>query len=166
VNIDVSTFKNGFHGDCSGMFVAGTASAADTALINATKLALDRAIAVCGPGVPLTAIGDAIQPVADAGGYGVVETFTGHGIGKEFHMAPYIFHHRNGYPGVMRPGMVFTIEPIFNASRDIQCVQLDDGWTIITSDGARSAQFEQTLVITDTGVEVMTQHEHVREKFA
>lgn len=102
--------------------------------------------------------GRVIQDIADREGFGTVAGFTGHGIGKEFHMAPHIFHFRNNHAGVMRPGMVFTIEPILNATMQGDVVTLDDDWTVITVDGARSAQFEDTIVITEDGHDVMTRH--------
>jgi len=165
LNIDVTVYHGGYHGDCSAMFTVGTPSAADVDLIATTKEALDSAIAICGPGVPLTAIGDTVQRIADAKRFAVVECFTGHGIGASMHMAPNIFHHRNSQPGVMAPGMVFTIEPILNATPRAGVLQMRDGWTIITTDGARSAQFEQTLVITENGADIMTRHEHCPERF-
>ena len=158
INIDVSVYFNGYHGDCSAMFVAGKADPEAIRLINATKEAMEKAISICGPNVPLNRIGREIQNVADREGYGLVREFCGHGIGKEFHIPPHIFHYANVAPGVMLPGMVFTIEPIMNESGTSKVFTMADNWTVLTEDGSRSAQFEQTIAITEDGHEILTKH--------
>ena len=149
---------DGYHGDCSGTFIAGKTDDDAIRLITQTRLALDNCIALCKPGVPLYAIGDEVQRIADENGYGVVPGFCGHGIGHEFHMPPQIIHAFNRMPGIMKKGMVFTIEPIFNETPYGSYIMHDDQWTILTIDGARSAQFEETIVITDDGADIMTKH--------
>jgi methionyl aminopeptidase len=156
VNVDVSCYVDGHHGDCSGTWVVGQADAHAHRLIAAVREAVQAAIAVCRPGQLFTAIGAACEAVADRGEYSVVREFCGHGIGREFHMAPFVFHHRHEGDGEkMLPGMTFTVEPMFNEGRR-EVVLREDGWTVETRDGMRSAQWEETLLITEEGVEVLT----------
>lgn len=158
INIDVTVYVDGYHGDCSGTFLCGNVSDKYKRLVTCTREALDNAIAICKPGVQLKRIGEEVQKVAERESYGVVPGFTGHGIGADMHMAPHIFHYKNNYPGVMMPGMVFTIEPMLNETVYGDYITHHDDWTILTVDGARSAQFEETIVITEEGHEVLTKH--------
>ena len=161
VNLDVSCYVEGHHGDCSGTWVVGGDAAADAHalhLIAAVRAALAAAVAVCGPGASFSAIGERCAEVAERSGYTVVEEFCGHGIGRDFHQPPVVLHHRNDREGVMRPGMTFTIEPMLNeGGREV--FQREDGWTIETVDGRRSAQWEDTVLITESGVELLTTYD-------
>jgi len=121
-----------------------------------THEAWQRAISVCAPGVPYKAIGAAIEDVVAPSGFTIVRGFVGHGIGAAFHMPPNVVHHRNeDRNGVMAVGHTFTIEPMVN-ERAADVTEWPDKWTIATSDGGRSAQFEHTLLIVEGGVEVLT----------
>lgn len=158
INIDVTVYLDGYHGDTSRMFYVGEVSPAARQLCEATKEALNAAIKVCGPGVPIKSIGAAIQAVGDRHKYGVVKVFVGHGVGKVFHAWPHVAHHRNNEPGVMQKGMTFTIEPMFTAGRTQERYWADE-WTAVTADGSLSAQWEHTLLVTDSGVEILTAYE-------
>ncbi|GJJ77940.1 methionyl aminopeptidase [Entomortierella parvispora] len=155
INIDITVFLDGFHGDTSATFLVGNVDEAGVALVERTKEALDQAIAICAPGVPLNNIGKTIQALADKYGYSVSEQFSGHGIGKEFHCLPLIYHHDNDEDGTMEEGMIFTIEPMFCQGTAVG-VQWPDKWTVTTADGGRSAQFEHTILITADGAEKLT----------
>jgi methionyl aminopeptidase len=156
VNIDVTVIKDGWHGDTSRMFVVGTGSIAARRLCQLTYEAMWKGIARVKPGVRLGDIGHTIQTFAEVNGFSVVREFCGHGIGRKFHEEPQVMHY--GRPGTMEelvPGMMFTIEPMINAGRrDIR--ETGDGWTIVTKDRSLSAQWEHTVMVTDTGYEVMT----------
>ena len=156
LNVDVSCYLNGYHGDASRMFAVGTLDPAGEKLIAVTKECMDEAIAACAPGVNITIIGDIISDIAQANGYGVVPDYCGHAIGRDFHMLPYIFHHRNSQQHILETGHVFTIEPMIIEDGSIGSHVWSDGWTVVTNSGARSAQFEETMVITEEGVEVLT----------
>ncbi|KAK0568319.1 Methionine aminopeptidase 1 [Tilletia horrida] len=126
-------------------------------LIRTARDCLDAAIAICGPGVPFAEIGKVIQPLAESRGCSVVKNYTGHGIGRVFHGAPTIFHHKTKKSyGVMQPGHIFTIEPMINLGPSWKDLSWPDDWTVATTDGAPSAAAEETLLITDTGVEILT----------
>jgi methionyl aminopeptidase len=158
VNLDVTLFREGVHGDTNATFLVGTVDAESRRLVRTTRECLERGIAAVRPGRPIRDIGQAIQDHADANRLGVVRAFIGHGIGREFHTGPEILH----YPDprsttVMVPGMTFTIEPML-AQGAWQHRMWDDGWTVVTTDGRRSAQFEHTLVVTDDGAELLTLH--------
>ncbi|KAI9907645.1 hypothetical protein PsorP6_004784 [Peronosclerospora sorghi] len=156
VNIDVSVFLDGFHGDTSQTFLVGNVDDAGKHLVGVTKKALLGAIEhCCKPLNRFSTIGDFVEEVATKEGLGVVREFMGHGIGKEFHCLPFILHHRNSEPGKMLPGMAFTVEPALTEG-DPEIVDWDDGWTVATADGGRSAQAEHTVLITETGVEILT----------
>jgi methionyl aminopeptidase len=156
VNVDITTIKDGWHGDTSRMFVVGEGSIAARRLCQMTYDAMWHGISKVKPGARLGDIGYAIQTFAENNGFSVVREFCGHGIGRKFHEEPQILHY--GRPGtleVMTPGMVFTIEPMVNAGRrDIR--EAGDGWTIVTRDRSLSAQWEHTVLVTDTGYEVLT----------
>ena len=156
VNIDVTVIKDGWHGDTSRMFVVGEGSIAAKRLCQFTYEAMWKGIVKVKPGVRLGDIGHAIQTFAENAGFSVVREFCGHGIGQKFHEEPQVLHY--GRPGTLEtlvPGMMFTIEPMINAGkRDIR--EFGDGWTIVTKDRSLSAQWEHTVLVTDTGYEVMT----------
>jgi methionyl aminopeptidase len=156
VNIDVTVIKDGWHGDSSRMYVVGEGSIAAKRLCAITFEAMWRGIAMVKPGVRLGDIGHAIQTFAEGAGFSVVREFCGHGIGRKFHEEPQVLHY--GRPGTLEelvPGMMFTIEPMINAGkRDIR--EAGDGWTIVTKDRTLSAQWEHTILVTDSGYEVMT----------
>ncbi len=159
VNIDITVIKEGFHGDTSRMFLVGEVAEPARLLVERTKKAMEKGIAVVKPGARLNEIGKAIEKYAHKFDYGVVQDFTGHGIGKQFHEEPHIFHYDTGRPGPrMEAGMAFTIEPMINASPDWRSVtDKSDGWTARTVDGALSAQWEHTILVTPSGYEIMTQ---------
>ncbi|KAL7691158.1 putative peptidase M24, creatinase/aminopeptidase [Plasmopara halstedii] len=156
VNIDISVYLNGFHGDTSQTFTVGNVDEAGKHLIHVTNQALVGSIdKCCKPLNRFAMIGNFIQNLAEQEGLGVVQEYTGHGIGQEFHCLPYILHHRNDEPAKMLPGMAFTVEPALTEG-DPQIEHWDDGWTVATVDGGRSAQAEHTLLITEDGVEILT----------
>jgi methionyl aminopeptidase len=146
VNFDVSTYVEGFHGDCSGTFLVGNVDEAGKRLVEVTRQSLVKAVSICAPGVPFAAIGYTIEKFVAPYFYGVVQSFTGHGIGRDFHVAPAILHHLNTMPGVMQKNMTFTIEPAINEGSDPGCKMLSDGWTYVTNDGLRSAQVFHDIV--------------------
>ena len=156
VNIDVTVIKDGFHGDSSRMFYVGESSIQAKRLCETTFRCMWLGIDQVKPGAKLGDIGAAIQQYAESQGYAVVREFCGHGIGRKFHEDPQILHY--GRPGtgmVLEPGMTFTIEPMINAGR-AAIRELADGWTIVTKDHSLSAQWEHTVLVTDSGVEVLT----------
>ena len=156
VNIDITVIKDGYHGDTSRMFYVGEPSIQAKRLCEITYECMWLGIAKVKPGATLGDIGHAIQVYAEKNGYSVVREFCGHGIGKKFHEDPQILHY--GRPGAglkLQAGMMFTVEPMINAGRrDIK--QLNDGWTIVTKDHSLSAQWEHTVLVTESGFEVMT----------
>src|SRR5512146_916348 len=156
VNIDVTVIKDGWHGDTSRMFYAGEPSVQAKRLCDITYEAMWKGIAAVKPGATLGDIGFAVQRHAETHGYSVVRKFCGHGIGRRFHEEPQILHY--GRPGTLEelvPGMMFTIEPMINAGRR-EIRELGDGWTIVTKDRSLSAQWEHTVLVTETGYAVMT----------
>ena len=155
INIDVTVYLNGYHGDTSRTIMCGEVTDEVRRLVETTERALDAAIAVCGPNVPVRRIGATIHKIADEGKYGVVEKFVGHGVGKVFHSGPTVKHHRNNDPGELKVGTTFTIEPMLTigTTRD---KMWKDGWTSVTADGKWTAQCEHTLLVTETGVEILT----------
>ena len=156
VNIDVTVIKDGWHGDTSRMFVVGEGSIAAKRLCAITYDAMWRGIAKVKPGARLGDIGHAIQSFAEAQGCSIVREFCGHGIGQKFHEEPQVLHY--GRPGTLEelvPGMTFTIEPMINAGRR-EIRELGDGWTIVTKDRSLSAQWEHTVLVTESGFEVLT----------
>lgn len=160
LNIDVTLYHKGYHGDLNATFPIGEKGTADVdsmKLIRVARECLDAAIAICGPDVPYGEIGRVIQPLAEAQGCAVVKNYTGHGISNCFHAAPTIFHHatKKAY-GIMKPGHIFTIEPMLNLGSEWRDLSWPDDWTVTTVDGARSAAAEETLLITETGVEILT----------
>ena len=156
VNIDVTTIKDGYHGDSSRMFFVGEPSIQAKRLCEITYDCLWLGIDQIKPGAHLGDIGHVIQQRAESSGYSVVREFCGHGIGANFHEEPQVVHY--GKPGTgleLVAGMIFTVEPMINAGRrDIR--QLGDGWSIVTKDHSLSAQWEHTILVTETGYEVLT----------
>jgi methionyl aminopeptidase len=126
--------------------------------VKATRDSLYAAIEVCRPGACLTDIGAAIEDVADAEGFSSVRKYRGHGISSEFHCAPFVRHYRNSDRLELKAGMIFTIEPMLTQWRE-ECFEWDDDWTVATADGGIAAQFEHTVLITDDGVEILTEPE-------
>jgi len=156
VNIDVTVTLDGWFGDSSRMYVAGTANTKAKRLIEVTYEAMMRGIAQVKPGNTFGDIGYAIQNYAEAQRFTIVRDFCGHGIGRKFHEPPNVLHYgRRGEGTVIKPGMFFTIEPMVNAGRP-EVKILDDGWTAVTRDRSLSAQFEHMLGVTETGVEIFT----------
>jgi methionyl aminopeptidase len=156
LNIDVTIIKGGYHGDTSMMFVVGKPSILAQRLIKVTKECLYLAIKVIKPNIHLGDIGATIQKHAELHHFSVVKEYCGHGIGKYFHEEPQVLHYgQSGTGFILQPGMTFTIEPMINAGkRDIK--QLSDGWTVVTKDHSLSAQWEHTILVTETGYEVLT----------
>ena len=158
VNIDVTVIKNGWHGDNSRMFVVGEGGIAARRLCQITFDAMWKGIVKVRPGARLGDIGHAIQTFAENAGFTVVREFCGHGVGAKFHEEPQVLHY--GRPGTLDElvsGMIFTIEPMINAGkRDIKDGPEKDGWTIVTRDHSLSAQWEHTVLVTETGYEVLT----------
>jgi len=156
VNVDVTSILDGFYADASQTFFVGNPSADARKIVEVSRQCLARSIATVKPGSTVGDIGHAIQSYAESQGCSVVREFVGHGVGVEFHEAPQIPHYGRPGTGVrLMPGMVFTIEPMINLGHK-ELVVLDDGWTAVTKDGSLSAQFEQTLWVTETGYESLT----------
>ena len=157
INVDITAYYNGFHGDTNKTFTVGSVSEEAQLLVERTQEALARGIKAVKPGRPFNVIGRAIESYANRFGYGVVEDFTGHGVGAEFHSGLIIPHYDAAphYDSPMEVGMVFTIEPMLTIG-DIAWDLWADGWTVTTKDKSLSAQFEHTLVVTDSGAEVLT----------
>ncbi len=156
VNLDVTIFLDGMHGDTNATFGVGNVDAASQRLVEVTRECLDLAIAAVGPDVPLNQIGRAIQGHAEANGFGVVRAFVGHGIGDTFHMAPQVPHYYDPAATTrVQPGWVFTIEPMITMGTWRHRLW-DDEWTAVTADHLRTAQFEHTILVTDDGAEVLT----------
>jgi methionyl aminopeptidase len=156
VNVDITAYVGGVHGDTDATFLVGDVSAEDRLLVDRTREALDRAIRVVRPGRPINVIGRVIESYAKRFGYGVVRDFTGHGIGTAFHSGLVIPHYDDPQATtVMEPGMTFTVEPMLNLGTH-EWDMWDDGWTVVTRDRRRSAQFEHTLLVTEDGAEVLT----------
>jgi methionyl aminopeptidase len=156
LNIDETVILNGWHGDTSRMYVAGSVSTKARNLIDVTYESLLRGVAAVRPGATLGDIGHAIQTFVEAQRFSVVRDFCGHGIGRRFHEPPNVLHF--GRPGdgpTLRPGMFLTIEPMVNAGRP-EVKILDDGWTAVTRDRSLSAQFEHMVGVTEDGCEVFT----------
>jgi methionyl aminopeptidase len=156
VNIDVTVIKDGWHGDTSRMFMVGEVSISAKRLCAITYDAMWHGIKMVRPGIHLGDIGYAIQKFAESQGFSVVREFCGHGIGRVFHEEPQVLHY--GRPGTLEKleaGMIFTVEPMINAGRR-EIREMGDGWTIKTKDRSLSAQWEHTVLVTETGFEVLT----------
>ena len=156
VNVDVTIFLDGVHGDTNATFGVGEIDPRSTELIRVTKESLYLGIEAVVPGAPVWAIGRAIQQYAEGHGFGVVRSFCGHAIGREFHGALSIPHYEEPAMSLrLEPGMTFTIEPMITMGSYRERLW-SDGWTAVTSDGLRTAQFEHTIVVTDDGAEILT----------
>ena len=156
VNIDVTAYIGGVHGDTNGTFLAGNVSEEDRLLVERTSEATMRAIKAVRPGRELNVVGRVIESYAKRFGYGVVRDFTGHGIGTAFHSGLIVPHYDAPmYDDEIQVGMTFTIEPMLNLGTH-EWEMWDDDWTVVTRDGRRSAQFEHTLLVTADGAEILT----------
>ncbi|MCC5952459.1 MAG: type I methionyl aminopeptidase [Acidimicrobiia bacterium] len=156
VNLDVTLWREGVHGDTNATFCVGTVDPESRRLVTVTRECMDRGIDAVRPGLPINVIGRAIADHADANGCAVIRAFIGHGIGEQFHTdlaVPHYFEPRA--TTIMEPGMTFTIEPMISLG-SWQHQIWDDGWTAVTPDHSRVAQFEHTLVVTDDGADILT----------
>ena len=156
INIDITVIYQGYHGDTSRMFYVGEPSIQAKRLCEVTYEAMWKGIDQIKPGKHLGDIGHAIQKLTEGVGYSVVREFCGHGIGAKFHENPQVLHY--GRPGTgleLKPGMIFTVEPMINAGK-AAIRHLPDGWTVTTKDGSLSAQWEHTVLVTEDGYEVLT----------
>ncbi len=157
VNIDITVIKDGYHGDTSKMFCVGEVAPHAERLVRVTQECLYRAIGAVRPGATLGDLGHAIQSHAEKNYYSVVREYCGHGIGRIFHEEPQVLHYGSPGSGLeLAEGMTFTIEPMINAGRRHVRLNKKDGWTVTTSDGRLSAQWEHTLAVTGGGCEVLT----------
>ena len=156
VNVDVTAFLDGVHGDTNATFCVGDVREEARLLVERTREATLRGIAAVAPGRPLNAVGRVIQAYARRFGYGVVRDFTGHGIGTAFHTGLYVPHYDNpSLTTIMEPGMTFTVEPMITlGTHEYQMWR--DGWTVVTKDRRWTAQFEHTILVTDDGYEILT----------
>ncbi|EMY34223.1 methionine aminopeptidase [Arthrobacter crystallopoietes BAB-32] len=157
VNIDITAYVGGVHGDTNFTFLVGDVDEESRLLVERTRESLNRAIRVVAPGREINVIGRAIESYAKRFGYGVVRDFTGHGVGEAFHTGLIIPHYdaAPAYSRLIEPGMVFTIEPMLTLGT-IEWEMWEDDWTVVTKDRKRTAQFEHTLLVTETGAEVLT----------
>jgi methionyl aminopeptidase len=156
LNIDITVIKDGFHGDTSRIFFVGEPSVIAKRLATVSYECMCMGISMVKPGVRLGDIGYAIQRHAESHNFSVVREYCGHGIGREFHEDPQVLHY--GRPGTgiaLEPGMTFTVEPMINAGKRHTKV-LKDGWTVVTKDHSLSAQWEHTVLVTETGYQVLT----------
>ncbi|MFT3942940.1 MAG: type I methionyl aminopeptidase [Ancrocorticia sp.] len=157
INLDVTAYKNGVHGDTNAMFTVGEVDEESKLLIERTKMAMMRGIKAVKPGRQINVIGRVIESYAKRFEYGVVRDFTGHGVGEAFHSGLIVPHYdaAPSYDTIMEVGMVFTIEPMLTLGT-FEWKQWDDEWTVLTKDRSRTAQWEHTLVVTPDGAEILT----------
>lgn len=155
VNVDVTLYMGGFHADTARTWICGRGDDQGHRLVNATREALNAAVATVRHGAPMKLIGEAVSSVAEREGFGVVKTLVGHGIGEFFHGVPQVFHCRNSDNRKMEAGTTFTIEPVLTEG-SAEWITWPDGWTVATKDGGHAAQFEHTLLVTEEGCEVLT----------
>ena len=156
VNVDVTAFKDGWHGDTSRTFEIGEVSIKAKKLVETTYNAMMKAIKIIKDGTHLGDIGATIQNHVEAEGFSVVQDFCGHGIGQQFHKEPNVLHYgKKGTGEKIRAGMIFTIEPMINLGK-YETKTLNDGWTAVTKDKSLSAQFEHTVGVTNNGYEIFT----------
>ena len=156
VNIDITAYVDGVHGDTNATYLVGAADNESRQLVERTEESLRRAINAVRPGREVNVIGRVIESYAKRFGYGVVRDFTGHGVHTSFHSGLIIPHYDDPrFDTVLEPGMTFTIEPMITLGT-IDWDMWDDGWTVVTKDRRRTAQFEHTLVVTDTGADILT----------
>ncbi len=157
INIDITVIKDGYHGDSSIMVHVGEALPHLKKLVDTTQECLYKAIDIVKPGITLGDIGHTIQKLAESRHYSVVREYCGHGIGKVFHEEPQVLHYGKAGTGLtLEAGMTFTIEPMINLGQRHTKLNKKDGWTVTTKDRRHSAQWEHTLLVTDTGAEVFT----------
>ena len=157
INIDVTVIKDGFHGDTSRMYFAGTPSIKAKRLCRISYESMMIGIDMIKPGVRLGDLGHAIQKHAESMGYSVVRDYCGHGIGRQFHEEPHVLHYGKPDTGMaLTPGMTFTVEPMINVGKKETRTQSDQ-WTVVTKDGSLSAQWEHTILVTETGYDILTQ---------
>lgn len=156
INVDISTILDGYFSDSSRMFMIGDVSDRARTLVEETYQCMMIGIEAVKPYRPINDIGDAIEAYANSKGYSVVQDLGGHGIGLEFHEPPHVNHYHTPIKNmVMRPGMVFTVEPMIN-EKSYKTRTLDDDWTVMTVDGGLSAQWEHTVLVTETGYRILT----------
>ena len=157
VNVDITAYKDGVHGDTCAMFEVGAVDEESHLLVERTRNAMMRGIKAVGPGRQINVIGRVIEAYAKRSHYGVVRDYTGHGVGEAFHSGLVVPHYDAApqYDTVMEPGMVFTIEPMLTLG-GVEWEQWDDGWTVVTADRSRTAQFEHTIVVTEDGAQILT----------
>ena len=156
VNVDVTAFKDGWHGDTSRTFEVGEVSVKAKKLVKTTFEAMMKAIEIVKNDINLGDIGETIQSYVEAKGFSVVQDFCGHGIGKQFHQEPNVLHYgKKGSGEKLKTGMIFTIEPMINLG-NYETKTLNDGWTAVTKDKSLSAQFEHTIGVTKDGCEIFT----------
>ncbi len=159
VNVDITPILNGYYADASKTFFVGTPNRNAQKIVSVAAMSLKLGMEAVAPGAPLGDVGHAIQAYAEAQGCSVVREFVGHGVGIDFHEQPQVLHFGTRGKGVILvPGMVFTIEPMINLGKKELHV-LEDRWTAVTNDGSLSAQFEQTLLVTEEGYESLTPYE-------
>ncbi|MES9858178.1 MAG: type I methionyl aminopeptidase [Sedimenticola sp.] len=162
VNIDITVIKDGFHGDTSKMFAVGQPSILAQRLAKVTQESMWLGIKQVRPGAHLGDIGSTIQQYVEANHYSVVQEYCGHGIGRGFHEEPQVLHFGKAGSGIqLQAGMCFTIEPMVNSGKR-QVKMLPDGWTVVTKDRSLSAQWEHTILVTDSGYEVLTLRDEER----
>lgn len=163
VNIDVTSIKNGYHGDTSRMFVVGKPTIAGKRLVDLAFEAMWAGIDAVRPGGHFNDIGVACEAFVRKNGVSVVHDYGGHGIGKKFHEEPFVYNYDTKKPGPeLLPGMVFTVEPMVNAGR-YGVTMLGDGWTVVTKDRSLSAQWEHMVLVTETGYDILTVSAGTRE---
>jgi methionyl aminopeptidase len=158
INIDLTSIVGGYHGDSSETFLIGEVSKEARHLAEVAARALITGIEAVRPGAPLGIIGQTVEPFVVSEGCSVVRSYTGHGIGAKFHEFFSVYHHDepDGEDVVIQPGMTFTIEPMINLGGYEVTTDRKDGWTVRTKDGSLSAQFEHTILVTESGAEVLT----------
>lgn len=156
IGVDIGVKMGGVYGDACYTFAVGNVAPGVRKLVDTARDCLDAGLAAVKPGARMGDIGEAIQKLAEGRGFGVVREYTGHGIGRNLHEEPTVYHHGKAGTGLLlQPGMVFTIEPMINLGRR-ETKLLPDGWTVVTADGKPSAQFEHTLVVTPSGYDILT----------
>lgn len=158
VNVDITVILNGYHGDTSFTFMVGQVDEKIANLVNRTEKAMYRGIAAVKAGKYLYEVGRAIEKYIGKFGYSIVQTYGGHGIGKDFHEEPHVLHHFSQHNKTrLKEGMIFTVEPMINMGRSNQVeTSTTDDWTVTTADGSLSAQFEHTILVTSGEAEILT----------
>jgi len=157
VNIDVTVIVDGYHGDTSRTYMVGKVNKEIELLVSRTKVALEKGIAAVRPDDLLSNVGKAIEKYIEKFGYSIVYQYGGHGIGKKFHEDPYVYHFFTKQNNIrLKPGMCFTIEPMINMGSPDVLTSTKDDWTVTTKDNKLSAQFEHTVLVTESGCEVLT----------